>query len=271
MPDSLADRVSAAATARPPPVASTGRLWLVGTGPFHDAAELGMFSFAGSGRSAAAVSGEGHARLGELLGPQDACVLVGGDAGLLDFAHGVASGAGAEVVRLEPAVGPHDDPTTGFAVAGALVLAFTHGCAAPGIDEADLEGLAAAVHRARSAPPTLSPDLLGDRAIVMGSGPAAVTARHLAVALRRTAPAVAVEGLDAQNVPGSASDHLRPGTVVVALDPQRDPDAPVARMARMAAAEGAIVVELATAPHLGPVAAQIPLAVAAALGERGPR
>jgi hypothetical protein len=260
----LATRVAQALTRPSPRIGPHRRLWLVGTGPYHDAADLGTFPFAGSGRSVAAVSAEGHVHLGGLLGPQDACLLVGGDRDLEDYATRVADGAGATMIRLDVDGEPSDDPTAAFAIAGSRVLALCRSLDAPGLGEDDLDGLGESVARASSAGPVLSRDWLGPRAIIMGSGPAAVTARHLAVVLRRADPSLAVEGLDAQDVPGLAANHLRPGTTVLALDPGRDPEAPVARMARMAATEGATVIELAAPADLAPVVAQIPLAVAAA-------
>ena len=264
MTDRLAARVAAALVRPLPEIGGHRRLWLVGTGPFHDAAELGTFTFAGSGHSAAAVAGEGHARLGELLGPQDACVLLGGDPDLTAYANRVAAGAGATVVTLAADIADEDDPTTTFAVAGTLVLMLCRSLAAPGVSDQDLAGLAAAVGEAETSVSDVSPAAVGSRVLVIGSGPAAVSARHLAVVLRASNPAVDVEGLDAQDVPGAAARHLGPGTTVLALDPERDPEAPVARIAKMATTEGANVIGVAAPQILGPVASQIPLAIATA-------
>ena len=263
MTPTLAERVAAAVLRPTPPVGPRRRLWLVGTGPFHDAAELGTFPFKGSGQSAAVVAGEGHARLGELLGPQDACVLVGGDDALRSYVERVAAGVGATVLPLDPGVVADDDPTTAFAVAGAGVLALCRVLGAPGVTEEDLLVLPSLVAEAALASTERRSDGLGQRVIVMGSGPAAVTARHLAVALRRTDPSIVVEGLDAQDVAGAAADQLGPGTTVVALDPDRDPEAPVARVAKMARVEGATVIDIPGEPTLTPVAAQLPLALTA--------
>ena len=262
MPDTLAGQVASALDLPIPEVGSHRRLWLVGTGPFHDAAELGTHPFAGSGRSTAAVAGEGHAQLGELLGPQDVCLMVGGDPDLLSFATRVAVGAGAAVIPLGVEPLCPGDATATFAVAAARVLRLCRSLEAPGVVEDDLTGLAESVAMAESAAPEVSRAALGPQVIVMGSGPAAVTARHLAVVLRDADPSIAVEGLDAQDVPGAAASHLGPGTAVLALDPDRDPEAPVARMARMATAEGATVIRVSAPGTLGPVAAQIPLAIA---------
>jgi hypothetical protein len=263
MTTTLAERVAGAIVRPTPPVVLRRRLWLVGTGPFHDAAELGTFPFKGSGQSAAVVAGEGHARLGELLGPQDTCILVGGDGELRAYVERVSTGVGATVIPLDPDITADDDPTAAFTVAGAGVLALCHGLEAPGVTDEDLLALPSLVAEAATAPAGGPPDRLGHRVIVMGTGPAAVTARHLAVALRRSDSKVVVEGLDAQDVVGAAADHLGPGTTVIALDPGRDPDAPVARVAKMARGEGASVIEVPGEPTLGPVAAQLPLAVIA--------
>jgi hypothetical protein len=262
VPEPLAEWVASALAHPVPTIEPWNRLWLVGTGPFHDAAELGTFAFAGSGRSAAVVAAEGHRRLGDLLGPQDACVLVGGDPELGEYAERVATGAGAIVVPLDMGTTVDRSGTELFAVAATRVLRLCRSLGAPGVTDDDLGGLAEAVAMAGTAAPVVSRAALGRRAIVMGSGPAAVTARHLAVVLRDIDPNIAVEGLDAQDVPGTAAGHLGPGTTVLALDPDRDPEAPVARMARMAAAEGATVIEVAAPEDLEPAAAQIPLAVA---------
>ena len=264
MPDTLAGRVASALDLPIPELGSHRRLWLVGTGPFHDAAELGTYPFAGSGHSVAAVAGEGHAQLGELLGPQDVCVLVGGDPELSSYATRVAAGAGAVVVPLGVEPLCHGDATARFAVAAARVLHLCRSLGAPGVLDADLAGLVDSVAMAESAAPVISRAALGPEVLVLGSGPAAVTARHLAIVLRETDPNIAVEGLDAQDVPGAAAGHLGPGTTALALDPDRDPEAPIARMAKMAAAEGATVIGVSAPESLGPVAAQIPLAVATA-------
>ena len=51
---------------------------------------------------------------------------------------------------------------------------------------------------------------------------------------------------------------------LIALDPGRDPSSPVTRVAKMARVEGARVIEIRGDPTLGPIAAQLPLAVATA-------
>jgi hypothetical protein len=264
VPDSLAERVADAITTPSPTVSPYRRLWLVGSGPFHDAAELGTLAFAGSGRSAAVVAAEGHARLGELVGPQDLCLLVGGDHDLVAYAERVAAGAGATVIPLDGVADQVGDPTAAFAVAAGRVLTLCRSWDAPGVTDEDLTELVGAVAMAEVAAPAVSREALGRRVIVIGSGPAAVTARHLAVTLRNVDRTIAVEGLDAQDVPGAAADLLAAGTTVLALDPLRDPDAPVAHMARMARAEGSAVIAVTAPEQLGPVAAQIPLAVATA-------
>ena len=260
MGDDLATRIARSLGSTAEVEAPPHRLWLVGTGPYHDAAELGTFAFAGSGRSAAAVAGDGHTRLGELLGPQDACVLVGGDAELTAYARRVAGGAGATVTELAVAVTDEDRATERFVLAGAGVLALCRRLGAPGVTEADLAALPTALEAAAVAG-GVDPIGPGRRVIAIGSGPAAVTARHLAVAVRAADPQAVIEGLDAQDVPGVAAGHLEPGTTVVALDVDRDPDAPVVRVARMAEAEGAAVRRIAGDPDLGAVAAQLPLAL----------
>lgn len=254
----LGARVAAARSMTPPDLGEWKRLWWVGAGPLHDAAELGTFPFAGSGRSAAVVAGEGHARLGELLGPQDVCVLLGGDDELDAYVRRVAGGTGAGVVELAAPVGDEDNPTTRFVLAATRVLTLCKSAGAPGVPADDLDRLAAAVDAAITGPP-VGPDP-GSAVLIIGSGPAAVAARHLAVRLRDD-PDRVVEGLDAQDLPGAAADLLGPGTTVVALDPERDPAAPVARMARMAEVEGAAVHTWPGDAALGPVVGTAVLAL----------
>lgn len=246
-----------------PDIGDPTRLWLLGTGSHHDAAELVTHLFAGSGRSCRAVGADGHAQLPGLIGPADTVVLVGpAEDDFLRVGGRVARGAGARVVELTPLDGEADSTATHLTAALRLArLAVAAG--APGASDDELRRIPGAVV-AVAVDPDL-PDLPAPQRalLVAGSGPAAVTARHAAVRLR--AEGLPAEGVEAADLLGGLVTDLGPQDVVVALDPGRDVTSPAASLVRSAAATGAHVVALDGPADLPAVPAQFPLTARLAL------
>ncbi len=256
-PLQLAAALADALDAPLPSVGAPAHLWLLGTGSHHDAAELVTHLFAGSGRSCRAVGTDGHAHLASFIGPADTVVLVGPpDDDFLALGRRVAGGAGALVVDVAPLDGAVDS-TTSHLVAAARLARLAIAAGAPGATAADLQRLPGSVAALAAGPevpllPTPQRALL-----VAGAGPASVTARHAAVALR--AAGLPAEGVEAADLLGGLVTDLGPQDVVLALDPNRDLQSPTASLVRSAASTGAQVVSVDGPLELPPVCAQFPL------------
>ena len=234
-------------------------LWLLGTGSHHDAAELVTHLFAGTGRSCRAIASDGHAQLAGLVGPADTVVLVGPpEDEFLQLGRRLASGAGALVVELPEQDAAFTDSTTRHLTAAMRLARIALAGGAIGATTADLERIPGAV-----AAVAVHPDLpeleLPDRALlVTGSGPAAVTARHAAVAFRRGG--VPAEGVEATDLLGGLVTDLGPDDTLIILDSARDVESSAASLGRLAGALGTKVVKLEGPADLPAVCAQFPLA-----------
>ncbi len=262
-PLDLAARLADALEEPVPSIGLPARLWLLGTGSHHDASELVTHLFVGSGRSCRAIPADGHGRLAGLLGPTDTVVLVGGDPDFLDVARRVAAGAGALVVEFDDRTTEADDSTTRhLAVALKLARIALH-AGAIGATQADLDRIPGHV-AALAVDPQLPVLPLPARGLfVTGSGPASVTARHGAVALRRAGrPA---EGVDAADLLGGLVTDLDQRDALLLLDAARDLESAAASLSRLVGALGTEVVRMDGPQDLPSVCAQFPLAVRLAL------
>lgn len=260
------DLAAALADALEAPLPSIGlpaRLWLLGTGSQHDAAELVTFLFAGSGRSCRAIGADGHAQLPGLIGPADTVVLVGdADDEFLDFGRRVATGAGALVVDL-PEMAVADDSTTRHLTTAARLARIALAGGAAGATAADLDRIPGAVAAVAVNPELPSIDPPQRALLVTGGGPASVTARHGAVALRATG--LPAEGVDATDLLGGLVTDLGAEDTLLVLEAGRDVESPAASLTRLAGALGTTVVRMDGPPDLPPVCAQFPLAARLAL------
>jgi hypothetical protein len=253
---------SALADALETPLPSIGlpaRLWLLGTGSHHDAAELVTHLFVGTGRSCRAIASDGHAQLSGLVGPADTVVLVGPpEDDFLQLGRRVATGAGALVVELPEQDAAFTDSTTRHLTAAMRLARIAIAGGAIGATSADLDRIPGAV-----AAIAVNPDLpeleVPKRALlVTGSGPAAVTARHAAVAFRATG--LPAEGCDATDLLGGLVTDLGADDTLIILDPSRDVESSSASLSRLAGALGTNVVKIDGPADLPPVCAQFPLA-----------
>ncbi len=255
----LAASLTDALEAPLPGVGLPAHLWLLGTGSHHDAAELVTHLFVGSGRSCRAIASDGHAQLSGLVGPADTVVLVGPpEDDFLQLGRRVATGAGALVVELPEQDAAFTDSTTRHLTAAMRLARIAIAGGAIGATAEDLDRIPGAV-AAVAVDPQL-PDLpLPERALlVAGSGPAAVTARHAAVAFR--AGGVPAEGVDATDLLGGLVTDLGPDDTLLVLDPNRDVESSSASLSRLAGALGTAVVKMDGPPDLPSVCGQFPLA-----------
>lgn len=265
-PLDLAARLADAIEEPLPSVGLPAHLWLLGTGSHHDAAELVTHLFAGSGRSCRAIPADGHAQLAGLVGPADTVVLVGGEAGLLDVGRRVGIGAGATLVdlaQLPPPAGDEagggDESTTSHLVTALRLARMAIAAGAVGATTADLDhipGLVAALAVDPQLPELVAPSRW---LLVSGSGPAAVTARHGAVALR--AAGLPAEGVDAADLLGGLVTDLDASDTLLLVDAARDVQSASASLARLVGALGTTLLRLDGPPDVPPVVAQFPLAV----------
>jgi hypothetical protein len=256
-PLDLAAALADALDAHLPSVGAPAHLWLLGTGSQHDAAELVTHLFAGSGRSCRAVGSAGHTQLSGQVGPADTVVLVGNyDDEFLAVGRRVAGGAGALVIEVPP-MDEGGDSTVAHLQAAIRLARLAIAAGAHGATLADLRRLPGAV-AAVAANPDLPLLPTPERALlVAGSGPAAVTARHAAVALR--ASGLPAEGVESADLLGGLVTDLGPQDVVLTLDPSRDLQSPTATLVRSAATTGAQVISVDGPPDLPAVCAQFPL------------
>ena len=249
------------------------RIWLVGTGTSQHAAAIGAGLIQEAGRSAHSVSSMQFVRWAPLVGPQDAVIVIThtAETSYAIAARAAAFNAGLHVVTIS---------RTGSGLPGAidtveretsetytvsytttlLVLAML--AAELGAESPTAERLAlvpGAVRNAIEAPgldDCATPDRL---LVIVGSGPASVTAREGALKVRE-AGRLPAEGYDAEYllhgsaVPLSAQDRLLALTTP-------DPDGFLEATMRAAEAEGIPVTRLEEPFPLPSLLAQIPLTV----------
>jgi hypothetical protein len=258
-PLELAAELADSLDAPVPSIGLPAHLWLLGTGAQHDAAELVTHLFTGSGRSCRAIGADGHAQLAGLIGPADTVVLVGDpDEEFLDYGRRVATGAGAMVVELADAAAGEDSTTRHLTAALRLArIAIAGG--AVGATSADLNRIPGAVASLAIDPQLPEVDLPDRGLLVTGGGPAAVTARHAAVAFR--ANGVPAEGVDATDLLGGLITDLGADDTLMVLDASRDVESPAASLTRLAGALGTKVIRIDGPLDLPSVCAQFPLAV----------
>jgi glucosamine--fructose-6-phosphate aminotransferase (isomerizing) len=249
------------------------RIWLVGTGTSQHAAELGAWMLGGTDRSVTALSSAGFAHRAPVLTRDDAVIVISHttETAFARRARESASQAGAAVVAItargkgwpeaiETVPSETSETYTASYTAALVVLArLALALARPGFDAAELTEIP---DRARSA--AADPVALADpdrRLLVLaGIGPAAITAREGALKLREAARLVA-EGYEAEYLLHGSAVPLRPGDVLLALEPPADPSGLLSGLVRVAEAEGLHTQVVREPPGLHPLLAQIPLTI----------
>jgi glutamine---fructose-6-phosphate transaminase (isomerizing) len=249
------------------------RLWIVGTGTSHHAAELGAGMLQDAGRAAVAVSAMRFVVWAPIVGPEDAIVVIThtGETAYALAARALASTAGIDVVTItkkgagfprsiETCEKESAETYTVSYTTALMVLAMMAG--QMGAESITEDSLALVPGAVRAAIETSGIEAIAapERELVIaGAGPAAITAREGALKLREGARMLA-EGYDAEHLlHGSAVPLDRRDALVALTSP--DPDGFVDGVASAAAAEGIPTYKIQEPAPLPPLLGQIPLAV----------
>jgi glutamine---fructose-6-phosphate transaminase (isomerizing) len=249
------------------------RIWVVGTGTSQHAAALGAGMIQEAGRAAHAVSAMQFVRWAPIVAPQDGVVIIThtGETAYALSAHSLAFDAGLDVVMIsrrgagfpkmiETVDKETSETYTVSYTAAVLVLAMIAGeLGADSLTEAALAAVPEAVSAALTDPgidavPT--PDRL---LVLVGAGPASITAREGALKVREAARFLA-EGYDAEYLLHGSAVPLTEEDRLLTLGPP-DADGFLDALASAAGAAGVGVSRLGETAGLPPVLAQIPLTV----------
>jgi glutamine---fructose-6-phosphate transaminase (isomerizing) len=249
------------------------RIWLVGTGTSHHAAELGTWMLGGPGAIARAISSATFAASPPALGADDAVVVISHTTetafARAARAHALATEARllsitgrergwAEAVQVAPA--ERSETYTASYLAALVVLArLSIALGRATFDERQLAELPGRVRAAANAPPLFEappPGLI----VLSGTGPSAVTAREGALKLREAARLLA-EGYEAEYLLHGSAVPLRAGDVLLLLQPGADRFGLLDLLGQAAASEGLTVAAVTEPDGLDPVLTQIPLTV----------
>jgi glucosamine--fructose-6-phosphate aminotransferase (isomerizing) len=249
------------------------RIWLVGTGTSEHAACLGAAMLATAWFDARACSAAGFVASGPRVGPEDALVVISHTTETA-FARRVREDALAAGVRLvsitaegkgwpeaiEAAPPERSDTYTASYLAALLALArLTVALGGKEWGAEDLAALPGLVDGAgvepllvRTPPTRLT--------VLIGGGPAAVTAREGALKLRE-ASRVLAEGFESEYLLHGSAVPLTGDDRLIAIDPGGEPSGLTASLAEAAEREGIPVARLDPPPDLHPLLAQFPLTV----------
>jgi glucosamine--fructose-6-phosphate aminotransferase (isomerizing) len=247
------------------------RLWLVGTGTSHHAAELGAGMLQDAGRSAVAVSSMRFVTWAPIVGPEDAIVVIThtGETAYALAARALATRAGIDVVTITKRGGsfPRSIETCEKETAETYTVSYTTTLMALAMIAAEMgsesiteDSLALVPGAVRSAIESSGIEAIAapERELVIaGAGPAAITAREGALKLREGARMLA-EGYDVEHLLHGSAVPLDARDAVVALAPP-DPDGLVDAVASAAASEGISTYTVREPAPLPPLLAQIPL------------
>jgi glucosamine--fructose-6-phosphate aminotransferase (isomerizing) len=249
------------------------RIWMVGTGTSLHAAELGASMIQLSGRQAQPCSSMQFVNFAPIVGPQDAVIVITHTAetafALSTRAQAFVAGLDLVMITKQGSGFPEAIETIPKETAETYTVSYTSTLVAlallakelgaEAIDDTVLGRVPAAVARALASPgidDITQPERL---LVLMGAGPAAVTAREGALKVREGARFLA-EGYDAEYLLHGSAVPLDGRDRLVALGPP-DPGGLVDAVARAAGAEGISTTRLDEAADLPPVLAQIPLTV----------
>lgn len=260
-------------------LASSKRLWLVGTGTSQHAAELGTWMFGPGERLVQWRSSAGFAWQDAVgLRRDDGVIVIShtGETALARRARAAALTTGAAVVAVtaqgsswpeavQAAPRERSETYTGSYLAALVVLArLSLALGQSTVEDRSLALLPAAVRGALAQGASLHVDLdlTGTRSIaVIGAGPGAITAREGALKLREAARLLA-EGYEAEYLLHGNAVPLDARDTLIALAPSHDAFGLIDRLVTAARAEGVTTGVIEAAPDgLGPVLAQIPLTV----------
>jgi glutamine---fructose-6-phosphate transaminase (isomerizing) len=252
------------------------RIWLVGTGTSFHAAELGAMMLHDAGRAATAVSSINFVDHAPPVSGDDAVIIISHNAGAetayAASAYRLATDAGLHVIAMtrQGAGLPHSletvpkeqSHTYSFSYTAVLLLLarLAAGLDAGHITPDAIELVPRAVQNAVDSSGVDAIPIPARLLVLVGEGPAAVTAREGALKVREASRFLA-EGFEVEYLLHGSAVPLAPGDRLIALTPP-DTDGLVEGVAKAAAAEGIEVTRLPeTAEDLPPILAQIPMTV----------
>ena len=249
------------------------RIWVVGTGSSQHAAALGAAMLQDAGRSAHAVSSMQFVRNAPIVGPGDGVVIIThtGETSYALSARALAFGAGMQTFTVCRRGLPLNDIvetvekeasetyTSSYTAALFVMARIASAMGADTLTEDTLAAVPEAVAAALAAPGVDAVPVPGRALVVIGAGPASITAAEGSLKSREAARMLTI-GYDAEYflhgsaVPLTAQDHL------IALHPPDD-DGLVEALARTAEGEGIGVTRLVEQAALPTLLAQIPMTV----------
>lgn len=257
-------------------LAGARRVWLIGTGTSHHAAELGATALRGLGLDARAEAAVSFARqAGRLLHPGDAAILITHTAQTA-YARRSRSLLLAAAVPLISVTGPAADwpealrtpvtelsetYTVSYTTALAVLARIAGELGTPDCGPAAVRAVADAVRAVLADPRIDGVPRPGRAMAIVGAGDLSVTAREGALKIREGAR-ILCEGFDPERLLHGAAVPYGPGDTLLALRPEADPDGLTGALAEAAAAEGvqvAVLDDQATAA--APLLDQIPVTV----------
>jgi glucosamine--fructose-6-phosphate aminotransferase (isomerizing) len=250
------------------------RLWLVGTGTSQHACELGALLLSEAGLDARPVSAAAYGQGGAAVRSGDGLVVVSHTTETA-FARAARARAlrdatplvtitgriGAWPEAIETVAREASETYTAGYTAAVMVLARMAGLLGASRMTPALLGAAAAQAGRALEDPVVDRIPTPDRLLVLaGAGPAAVTAREIALKVREAARLPA-EGFEAEYLLHGSAVPLDGRDGLVLVDPDADPVGLVAEVGRAAAAAGVAVSRIDPPGPVHPVLDQIALTV----------
>jgi glutamine---fructose-6-phosphate transaminase (isomerizing) len=247
------------------------RVWLVGTGTSRHAADLGALALQAAGVDARAATSAEFVRWGPSLGPADGVVVISHTG---ETAHARAAresareaGAGLAAITAEGAGWPEAvevcrrERSHTYTVSYTAALAFLFRVAGQwGVAHLRPEAIddaAAAIEALIDADrePLSEPER---ELVLVGAGPAAITAREGALKLREAAR-VTAQGFDPEHLLHGSAVPLDRRDLLVLVQPDLDPDGLVAGIGDAATRHGVGVVRVEEPVLADPLLLQLPL------------
>jgi glucosamine--fructose-6-phosphate aminotransferase (isomerizing) len=249
------------------------RIWVVGTGSSQHAAALGAAMLQDAGRSAHAVSSMQFVRNAPIVGPSDGVVIIThtGETSYALAARALAFGAGMQTFTIcrrgiamndivETVEKETSETYTVSYTAALLALARIAGeMGADSLGQDAIGAVPAAVAAALADPGVGQVPVPARALVVIGAGPASVTASEGALKAREAARMLTV-GFDAEYFLHGSAVPLTPQDHLVALGTP-DEDGLVEALAQTAEREGIGASRVAEPAALPVLLAQIPLTV----------
>jgi glucosamine--fructose-6-phosphate aminotransferase (isomerizing) len=247
------------------------RIWVVGTGTSEHAALLGAAMLQEAGRSAVGLSSMHFVNWAPNVGPQDALIVIThtGETAYALTARAQAVLAGLTVVTIgrrglamndliETVSKETSETYTVSYTSALLALAMlAHEMGADGFSSDKLAVVPGVVRNAIEAPGVEGIPAPGRALVIVGEGPASVTAREGALKVREASRTLA-EGFDVEYLLHGSAVPLGPEDHIVSLTPP-DSDGFLPALAAAAEREGIGVSRLNEPSPLPVLLAQIPL------------